>query len=99
AQMLARVRQADTVARLGGDEFVVVLEKIGDDMARSIGERIAARIREPQVLAQGTASVGASVGIAFYPRHGRSLDALLKAADSAMYRAKSAGKGAIVVCD
>jgi predicted signal transduction protein with EAL and GGDEF domain len=49
------------------------------------------------MLTQGTARVGASVGIAFYCRHGQSLEALLKAAEGAMYRARSAGKGRIAV--
>jgi diguanylate cyclase (GGDEF)-like protein/PAS domain S-box-containing protein len=99
AQMLARVRATDTVARFGGDEFVVVLEKISEEMARRIGERIVEQVTQPQTLAQGTARVGASIGIAFYSRHGKSLDALLKAADGAMYRVKSTSKGAIAVAD
>jgi diguanylate cyclase (GGDEF)-like protein/PAS domain S-box-containing protein len=97
AQMLACVRATDTVARLGGDEFVVILERVGEEMAGRIGECIVRRASGPQGLAQGAARVGASVGIAFYPRHAQSPEALLKAADGAMYRAKSAGKGRIAV--
>lgn len=99
SQMLACLRKTDTVARVGGDEFVVVLERIGEDMARRIGERIVELVGEPRRLEEGIARVGASVGIAFYPRHGRSLDALLKASDAAMYRVKKTTKGAVVVAD
>lgn len=99
AQMLAAVRETDTVARIGGDEFAVVLEKVSDDLARRIGERMIEQISQPQALAQGTACVGASVGIAFHPRHGKDLDALLKVADQAMYRVKSTTKGAIAAAD
>ncbi len=99
SQMAACVRGTDTVARLGGDEFAVILENVSEELARRIAGRIVERVSAAQALPQGTARVGASVGIAFYPRHGRNMDALLKAADGAMYRVKTASKGAIAIAD
>ncbi len=99
SRMLSCVRATDTVARLGGDEFVVLLEELGESDARRVGERILQAISQPYRLAQATARVGASIGIALHPRHGASLEALLKVADTAMYRIKHAGKGAIALAD
>lgn len=83
------VRQTDTVVRFGGDEFVIVLENIDGPRAALL---IAAGLREkvvaPMVHPGGRLRVGASVGIAMFPEHGRSLHALLRSADAAMYRAK-----------
>lgn len=98
-ELLACVRKTDTVARVGGDEFVVLLETTDEASARQIGERIVEQVSQPLALEQGTARVGASVGIAFYSRHGRTLEALLKAADGAMYRVKGTTKGAVAVAD
>jgi diguanylate cyclase (GGDEF)-like protein len=84
----------DTAARLGGDEFAVVLRQVrpSDDIAA-----VAHRLREALVRAidiDGIArSVGASVGAALYPDHGRSSAELLGAADAAMYEAKRGGGG------
>ncbi|MBW7901917.1 MAG: PAS-domain containing protein [Rhodocyclaceae bacterium] len=88
------VRETDTVARLGGDEFVVLLRDAdGDETAPRIAEAIIARLAEPFALDATTARIGTSIGIAVHPRHGAHREALLKAADEAMYRAKAAGRG------
>ena len=87
------LRETDSVARLGGDEFVVVLEGV-----RSISDvelvagRILNRLALPTRLQGHEITSTASIGISFYPRDGDSIDQLLKHADIAMYRAKSAGK-------
>ncbi|MEC5216683.1 diguanylate cyclase (GGDEF)-like protein [Actimicrobium sp. GrIS 1.19] len=87
------LRPTDNVVRLGGDEFTVILEPI---MVEADATRVAVRIVEafstPFELSQGVKSVGASVGIGMYPRDGREQEALLRNADTAMYRAKSEGK-------
>ncbi len=89
------VRGTDTIARIGGDEFLVLID---DDDAAS-DERLmiyAQRIREvlAQVVTVGRTElrIGASIGVAAYPRHGLDAAALLREADNAMYRAKR-GKG------
>lgn len=85
------VRDCDTVARLGGDEFVVLLEdcKLRPEEP---AERIIEALARPVSLGGDAVAISASVGVAVFPGHGREPDALLRAADAAMYRAKHAGK-------
>jgi diguanylate cyclase (GGDEF)-like protein len=88
------VHETDVVARLGGDEFVVLLHDIADrEAAATIAEKIVNTISEPCTLAGIDVKIGASVGIAIYPENGTSREVLLKAADHAMYDAKTNGKG------
>lgn len=93
-RLLAGVRAHDLVARLGGDEFAVLLTSLrGEGEAAPVLRRMLATLREPIRLADGTeVSIGASIGIAFAPHHGRQAESLMRLADSAMYHAKRAGK-------
>lgn len=87
------LRETDSVARLGGDEFVVVLEGVRSiSDVELVASRILSRLSEPTRLQGHEITSTASIGISFYPRDGESIDKLLKHADIAMYRAKSAGK-------
>ncbi len=90
----ASVREQDTVARLGGDEFAVVLEGVGE--AREIVtvlQRIMESIGSLTEIEDHRVKTSVSVGIAMYPENGTDLSALLRAADLAMYQAKSLGRG------
>ena len=94
AQALQRALGTDGwIARLGGDEFVVVVPHFShrDELAR-----LASRLNEALIQAQVPKgiefSVTSSMGIAVFPDHGRSISALLKHADAAMYQAKSSGR-------
>lgn len=84
-----RLQCADTVclARLGGDEFAVVVQG-GPDDAYLLGDSIRRSMEEPLQLDGLPITVGASVGIAFYPAHATEVSALLKRADQALYVAK-----------
>jgi diguanylate cyclase (GGDEF)-like protein/PAS domain S-box-containing protein len=94
----ACVRATDTVGRIGGDEFVVLAEKVSVRLARKIATRIVAAMELPFVLPDGEeVRIGASLGIALYPRHGDGLDSLMKAADDAMYRVKRTTRGALAI--
>ncbi len=85
------VRPQDTVARLGGDEFVALLEDLGDEGdAVRVAERIIEELRIPFAVDGNTLHTSASLGIAFDSASGEDL---LRAADTAMYRAKARGKG------
>ncbi len=91
----AQVRESDTVARIGGDEFAVILPQIGNSqdaaiVAEKIVDALCASFPAGEE-AQGNIDIGASIGIAIFPRDGADMDALFKAADSAMYRAKQSG--------
>ena len=93
-RLAATVRGTDTVARIGGDEFVVLLEESGDDArALHVGEKIVAVLGLPLEIGPHVVTVGASVGIACWPGDGEEPQALLRAADRAMYAAKRAGRG------
>jgi len=92
-RIAAAVRGVDTVCRLGGDEFVVVLQEIGRaDDARRVAEKILEALRPPLEVRGNSLYPSASLGIALYPDHGAELNDLLRAADNAMYHAKSDGR-------
>ncbi|EPY03075.1 sensor domain-containing diguanylate cyclase [Magnetospirillum fulvum] len=93
----ACVRATDTIGRIGGDEFVVLAEKVSVSLAHQIAARIVAAMERPFTLPAGEVSIGASLGIALYPRHGDGLDSLMKAADDAMYRVKRTTRGALAI--
>lgn len=87
------VREGDTVARLGGDEFTLILNRIREPAnAAAIAGKILAALVKPLMIAGSELRVGASIGIAVFPDHGEKIEALLEAADHAMYRAKKAGR-------
>ncbi|MCK9985466.1 MAG: two-component system, sensor histidine kinase LadS [Azoarcus sp.] len=87
------VRASDTVARLGGDEFVVLLEAMNDPAkALQVGNKIVAELSRPVPLDENVVRVGASIGIALFPRDGKDANALMLAADHAMYGAKRGGR-------
>jgi len=93
ARLVECVRGADTVARLGGDEFVLICTHRHTEQEMSqVMQRVLACISRPWVTPQGEFSIGCSIGISLYPRDGRTVETLLKHADSAMYKAKEAGR-------
>jgi len=86
--------QRPLLARLAGDEFTIFfpsVEEPGD--AERVARRIALAISEPFELHGHSVDIGASVGVALCPDHGSAIEALMRAADIAMYRAKSQGGG------
>jgi diguanylate cyclase (GGDEF)-like protein/PAS domain S-box-containing protein len=92
-RLSAAVRATDTVCRQGGDEFVVLLSGLdGAEPACLAARKILASCRAPFELAGREVRVGLSGGIALYPAHGDTFDALSRHADSAMYAAKRAGR-------
>jgi diguanylate cyclase (GGDEF)-like protein len=95
-RILACVRTGDLAARLGGDEFAVLLEGVSVEDARVIAERIAVEVAEPFPVAGRTVYIGSSIGIAARAG-GAAASELLGNADVAMYRAKRAGSGQVVV--
>ncbi|MGJ7534628.1 MULTISPECIES: bifunctional diguanylate cyclase/phosphodiesterase [unclassified Variovorax] len=89
----ALLRDTDVVARFGGDEFVLVLENLsGPKDAEVLAEKVLACCAEPFVIEGRELHVSASVGVSVYPENGADAEALLKNADTAMYRAKEKGR-------
>ncbi|MDE2138756.1 MAG: EAL domain-containing protein, partial [Gammaproteobacteria bacterium] len=87
------VRSVDTTARLGGDEFVILLgPPITQSEALAVARRVI-QLMEPSMRLLGIdVHISPSIGMAFYPRDGRTVDTLLAHADAAMYSAKERGR-------
>jgi diguanylate cyclase (GGDEF)-like protein/PAS domain S-box-containing protein len=88
-RLQSTLRTGDTVARLGGDEFVVVAESCPScrGIVR-IAEKALQKLAEPVRIEDQNIAIEASIGIAVFPEHGQHSDAILQAADRAMYQAK-----------
>jgi diguanylate cyclase (GGDEF)-like protein len=93
------VRESDILARYGGDEFVAVLPETPASGALVIAERLRRSIEENQFLKEMglAARISASFGIASYPDHALTAEALIQKADQAMYRVKEREKNGIEV--
>jgi diguanylate cyclase (GGDEF)-like protein len=93
-RIVACLRPQDTAARLGGDEFGILLDDLEDELA---AEAVARRLLEelsPAFEVHGREfRVEASIGIAYAGVDAHTAEALLRSADTAMYRAKALGKG------
>ena len=87
------VRDGDTVARLGGDEFAILLDEVAhtEDVA-TVAAKILQAFAAPFPIDAREFYLTASIGISLYPNDGADAAALLKHADTAMYRAKDMGK-------
>jgi diguanylate cyclase (GGDEF)-like protein len=99
-RLRAAVRADDTASRLGGDEFVVLLrdlERPNDALA--VGRKIVEFISTPVTIHGHDLSVTPSVGIAIFPDHGATPQALITNADAAMYHVKKGGRNGVQVFD
>jgi len=93
--MQSALRAGDIVGRFGGEEFVVLLPGADLEQAMGAAERCRAAVQEMKIPNAPYLAVTASVGVAAFPEHGEALDALLKASDTAMYKAKANGRNRI----
>jgi diguanylate cyclase (GGDEF)-like protein/PAS domain S-box-containing protein len=94
------LRQEDTIARLGGDEFALILDAIQDlSDATRVADRIQSELSQPFVVGDRQVRTSASIGIALsYTGYNEARD-VLRDADAAMYRAKSAGRARFEIFD
>ncbi|HSI94701.1 MAG TPA: EAL domain-containing protein [Methylophilaceae bacterium] len=93
ARLAACVRDSDTVVRLGGDEFVLLINGLHkvEDVSQSM-QRVLATIAQPFAINGWDYAVSCSIGVSIYPDDGSDYNTLLKNSDSAMYKAKQAGR-------
>lgn len=93
ARLTSCLRAGDTISRLAGDEFALVLPGIENiDHTRHLAQRLLACFGEPFLIKEQQIFITASIGVTHYPSDAISVEGLLKNADTAMYRAKDAGR-------
>ncbi len=100
--LLENTRKSDTIARYGGDEFILILPELAKKQAKSLAVKLCNKLKKNKLLKQiGSANVNltVSIGIASFPVNGKTVDELLKKADSAMYQAKKSGKNTVAISE
>ncbi len=95
-RLLECTRASDTVARVGGDEFVTVLARVQHDGdAIVVAEKMRRSLSQPFIMDGLEIRISSSIGIAVYPDHGLTEEALAEHADMAMYQAKQNGRNQV----
>lgn len=97
ARLRAVLREGDLLARVGGDEFLALQVAQDDAGALRLGERLIEAASDRAIFEGRSVTVGASIGIAAYPRDAATVEELLERADQAMYASKRAGKGVATI--
>ena len=95
------VRSSDVTCRYGGEEFLLVLPEVSREITQMRAERMCEDVRDLHVEFEGQTleAVTLSLGVAIFPEHGPTKDAILGSADTALYRAKGEGRDRVVVAD
>jgi diguanylate cyclase (GGDEF)-like protein len=98
ARLLSQhLRKGDQAARYGGEEFVVILPGLDESRAVQAAERLRLAIQKHRFVFEGARiALAASFGVALWPADGKEPEALLAAADRALYAAKQAGRNRVV---
>ncbi|RZI42859.1 EAL domain-containing protein [Herbaspirillum sp. HC18] len=92
-RMQACLREGDSIARLGGDEFVICLAEVSRNRdAAAVAQKIQSSLEQVFPIEDHVLQIGSSIGISLYPLDGHDAEALMKAADAAMYEAKAKGR-------
>ncbi|MDH4228130.1 MAG: diguanylate cyclase [Nitrospirota bacterium] len=98
AAIRREIRAVDRAARLGGEEFAVLLPGTGVEGATALAERIRLSMQEHPVEVEGDSiPLTVSAGVAAYPAHGATINAVMAAADRALYVAKDSGRNRVAV--
>ena len=98
ARLLATVDASGFAARLGGDEFTIVCDALKNvEAVISFGQDLVRAFQAPLEVDGRHLMVSISVGASMYPDHGNDAEALLRAADTALFRAKALGRSQLVV--
>lgn len=100
--VLSKVAHGDNLAcRLGGEELLLILPETTLEAARNLADKLKRKIEKLSVMLRGQqlGTITASFGVAEYPTHGEGQREVLRAADHALYRAKSAGRNRVEVAE
>jgi len=93
-RLKASLRAGDVVGRLGGDEFAILQVGVNrEDLAENLARRLIQNIRRPHDVLGHRLHADASIGVALAPQHGQNPEQLFASADTALYCAKSMGRG------
>ena len=92
-----RVRNEDIACRYGGEEFTLIMPDASLEAAQQRAEELRQEVKNLRL--NGGEPITLSVGIAIHPQHGRTIEHVLQAADSALYRAKHEGRDQVMVAD
>jgi diguanylate cyclase (GGDEF)-like protein/PAS domain S-box-containing protein len=97
--LVGAVRGSDTVGRIDADQFVIILETLGGRQdAKLVADKLLRRVSKPFKLERHEVKLTVSIGISFHPDNSGDAEVLLRAADYAMYLAKSEGKNGWQIC-
>jgi len=97
----AHIRGEDTACRYGGEEFILIMPDVFLEAAYNRAEQLRREARKLRVedAGQSFAGITLSIGVALYPLHGGTIENVLRAADSALYRAKQEGRDQVVIAE
>lgn len=94
-RMTACTRESDIVARIGGDEFIILFKGLEDEeVLKGRADKVLEMVGTPMWIDGNRLRMGASIGIAIYPKDGEDSESIVNASDEAMYAAKQGGKNA-----
>ncbi|MDD2921570.1 MAG: GGDEF domain-containing protein [Anaerolineales bacterium] len=101
ALLIKHTRAEDIPSRYGGDEFIIVLPDASKEMTRERAEALCEYAKQIQLLIEekNIAMISLSLGVAAFPEDGDTSAAILKAVDTALYRAKRGGRGRVVAAN
>jgi diguanylate cyclase (GGDEF)-like protein len=96
-----RIRGEDVACRYGGEEFILIMPEATLEAANQRAELLRQGVKGLRVSDGGQTFGGVtlSIGVAIYPQHGRTIDSILRAVDTALYRAKQEGRDRVVVAE
>ena len=100
-RLSSMLRESDTVSRLSGDEFVVVMDcieshvELASKFALNVAEKLRLGLAQDFTIQHQVYNLSCSIGVSLFPKAGQLVDDLLREADTAMYRAKMAGRNQI----
>jgi diguanylate cyclase (GGDEF)-like protein len=98
-ELASCVREEDIACRAGGEEFVIILPGTGKTALRARAEAVRRTIEQAQISAgEGTLKLTVSIGLSSFPAYGDTEQAVLRAADVALYKAKAAGRNRVTMC-